>query len=192
MIAADDTQQEEALLVQRCLGGDTRAFEALAERYYRAVSAFLFRRVDRFDVVEDLAQETFLQAFRSLQTGQRPQHFSSWLFGIAHNISGKWLRRRRPVLFDPADPPRTLTVAPELAIHEELEEQQKRLALLDVGLASLPEEIRQVLHLKHTDGRTCEQIARDLGRPVGTIKSLLSRAYRTLRDRLRPAGEDRP
>jgi RNA polymerase sigma-70 factor (ECF subfamily) len=192
MVATGDTHHNEALLVERCLGGDTRAFEALAERYYRPVSAFLYKRLQQIDLVEDLTQETFLQAFRSLRTGARPQYFSSWLFGIAHNVSGKWLRRRRPVLFDPADPPDTPAVAGDLTIREEREEQQKQLALLDAGLASLPEDVRRVVEMKHRHGRTCEQIATDLGRPVGTIKSLLSRAYRNLRDRLRRAGEDGP
>src|SRR6516162_3621976 len=90
MVSADETPLAEAQLVQRCLDGDTGAFQALAERYYRPVSAFLCKRVQRLDVVEDLAQETFLAAFRSLRTGQSPRHFSSWLFGIAHNVAGKW------------------------------------------------------------------------------------------------------
>jgi RNA polymerase sigma-70 factor, ECF subfamily len=191
-MSSGDSRWDETQLVQRCLAGDTGAFQSLTERYYRPVSSFLYKRLQRVDVVEDLAQETFLEAFRSLKTGQRPLHFSSWLFGIAHNVCGKWLRRKRPVLFDPAQPPDLVASDPEFVALEELEEQQKRLAELDAGLASLPEEIRQLLDMKHKHGRTCEQIAGDLGRPVGTIKSLLSRAYKTLRERLRPAGEDRP
>jgi RNA polymerase sigma-70 factor (ECF subfamily) len=192
MESADETSLVEAQLVQRCLAGDTGAFQALAERYYRPVSAFLSRRVQRFDVVEDLAQETFLEAFRSLRAGQPPRHFSSWLFGIAHNIAGKWLRRKRPVLFDPADPPATLAVAPELVAREEQEEHQKCMGELAAEVANLPEDIRDLLVMKHKLGRTCEQIAAAQGRPVGTIKSLLSRAYKTLRENLRPAGEDVP
>jgi RNA polymerase sigma-70 factor (ECF subfamily) len=192
MESANDTSLAEAQLVQRVLAGDTGAFQALAERYYRPVSAFLSRRVPRLDVVEDLAQETFLEAFRSLRTGQSPRHFSSWLFGIARNIAGKWLRRKRPVLFDPADPPATPAVDPELVSREEQEEDQKRMNLLAAEMAKLPDDVRELLEMKHKLGRTCEQIAAAQGRPVGTIKSLLSRAYKTLRERLRPAGEDVP
>jgi RNA polymerase sigma-70 factor (ECF subfamily) len=192
MESADDTPLAEAQLVQRCLAGDTGAFQALAERYYRPVSAFLYRRVQRFDIVEDLAQETFLEAFRSLRAGQLPRHFSSWLFGIAHNIAGKWLRRKRPVLFDPADPPATPVITPEIVSREEQEEHQKRMAELAAAVENLPDDIRELLGMKHKLGRTCEQIAAEQGRPVGTIKSLLSRAYKTLRERLRPAGEDVP
>jgi RNA polymerase sigma-70 factor (ECF subfamily) len=187
---SSDSRWDDSLLVQRCLSGDGGAFQSLAERYYRPISSFLYKRLQRIDVVEDLAQETFLEAFRSLKTGQRPLHFSSWLFGIAHNLCGKWLRRKRPVLFDPAEAPEVAAGEPEFAAQEELEEQQKRLAELDAGLTSLPDEVRRVLEMKHKHGRTCDQIAADLGRPSGTIKSLLSRAYKALRDRLRPNGED--
>jgi RNA polymerase sigma-70 factor (ECF subfamily) len=190
--AADETRQPaDADLVQRCLGGDPEAFQALAARYYRPVAGFLFKRVRRTDVVEDLAQDTFLEALRSLQAGRRPEHFSSWLFGIAHNCSGKWLRRKRPLLFAPDDPPGRTAVAPP-SLLEEQEEQRRRLSALEAGLAELPEETRRLLEAKHHQGKTCEQIAAETGRPVGTVKSLLSRAYKALRARLTPAGEDDP
>jgi RNA polymerase sigma-70 factor (ECF subfamily) len=190
MQSAGAQQAEEADLVRRSLGGDPAAFQALTIRYYRPVSAFLFKRIGRTDVVEDLAQDTFLQVFHALREGTRPRHFSSWLFGIAHNVAGKWLRRKRPRLFDPHSAPETAAPPSEQELLEEIEEQQRRLAALEAELASLPQESRQVLEQKHKHGRTCEQIAQALGRPVGTIKSLLSRAYKTLRDRLGPAGED--
>src|SRR5262245_23549660 len=97
-----DTRQGETELIERTLRGDTEAFQSLAGRYYRPVGAFLLKRVGRPDLVEDLVQETFLEAFRALREGRRPEHFSSWLFGIAHNRAGRWLRKRRLVLFDPA------------------------------------------------------------------------------------------
>jgi RNA polymerase sigma-70 factor (ECF subfamily) len=180
----------EVDLVRRSTGGDAGAFQALAQRYYRPVAAFLLRRLGRPDVVEDLTQETFLEAFRALGEGARPERFSSWLFGIAANRAGKWLRRRRPVLFDPAAPPEQPAVEPELAALEEQEETKHLLELLDRELAGLPDQTRRLLHMKHQRGLTCEQIAAELGRPAGTVKSLLSRTYRLLRDRLRPAGED--
>ncbi len=185
----DDTLHNERELVERALGGDAGAFQALAGRYYRPVAAFLLRRINQSDVVEDLVQETFLEAFRALREGRRPEHFTSWLFGIAHNRAGRWLRKRRPVLFDPADPPATPAVLPELAARAEQEELEQRLAALDDELAGLPDELRQLLEMKHRRGLTCEQMARELGRPTGTIKSLLSRTYRLLRQRLAPPGE---
>jgi RNA polymerase sigma-70 factor (ECF subfamily) len=189
MAAADDRHEIDAALVRRCVGGDGDAFQALTARYYRPVSAFVYKRVRRCDLVEDLAQETFLEALRAIRGGQQPRHFSSWLFGIAHNCCGKWLRRKRPALFDPSSAPELEGRPTELSLREELEEQQKLLAALDTGLAGLPNDTRRLLELKHREGKTCEQIAVEIGRPVGTVKSLLSRTYKALRAVLAPRGD---
>jgi RNA polymerase sigma-70 factor (ECF subfamily) len=187
---ADDRlerRQIDARLVQRWTAGDKEAFQELTERYYRPVCAFLWKRVGRADLVEDLAQETFLEAFRSLKSLSKPEQFSSWLFGIARNRCGKWLRRPQPALFAASDPPDVATV-PFVSLEEELEEQKKTMDRLETGLAELNEETRALLDMKHRQGKTCEQIAVSLGKPVGTIKSLLSRAYKTLRGCLSPEG----
>jgi RNA polymerase sigma-70 factor (ECF subfamily) len=179
-------------LVRRCLGGERDAFHELTLRYYRPVGAFLLKRVRRPDVVEDLAQETFLEAYRSLKQGRQPEHFSSWLFGIAVHCCGKWLRRKRPALFDPADPPDEPAVPPAASAAEEREEQEHRLAALERGLAALPGDTRALLDMKHRQGKTCEQIAAELRQPVGTVKSRLSRAYKELRERLAAPGGETP
>ncbi len=180
-------ERPDAELVALCAAGDRRAAHALSERYYRPVCGFLHKRLQQPDLVEDLAQETFLEAFRGLRDGRRPEHFSSWLFGIALNRCGKHLRRKRPSLFPATEPPDSASV-PFLSLAEELEEQRRLLACLEDGLAGLPEATRELLHRKHRHGLTCEQIATELGQPVGTVKSQLSRAYKALRARL-PAPE---
>src|SRR5262249_54689969 len=175
--------EADAILVRRTVRGDGRAFEDLAARYYRAVGGYLLRRVQRADVAEDLTQETFLEAFRSLRDGRAPENFAAWLYGIAHHRLGKWLRRRQVLSFT-GTPPQEIAAPPEAVLLEEIEEQQILLRRLEAGLAELPEETRRLLALKHREGKTVEQIAAEVGRPVGTIKSLLSRAYRALRERL--------
>jgi RNA polymerase sigma-70 factor (ECF subfamily) len=185
-------EREDTELARAARGGDRQAFQELTTRHYRRVCAFLVKRVQRPDVVEDLAQETFLEAYRSLATLERPERFASWLFGIAHNCCGKWLRRRRPSLFPATDPPDLAAVPGGAAEREEWEEQQKVLAALESGITRLPEETRQLLDRKHRQGQTCEQIAAALGRPVGTVKSLLSRTYKALRDRIRLRRGEHP
>ncbi len=183
------TEQTDADLVALCLRGDREAFHTLTVRYYRPVCAFLYKRLQQPDLVEDLTQETFLEAYRALSDGRPPTHFSSWLFGIAVNRCGKWLRRKRPALFPATEPPDTASV-PFVSAAEELEEQRRMLASLEDGLAGLSEETRKLLHLKHRLGKTCEQIAAELGQPVGTIKSQLSRAYKALRARMSCPGDE--
>jgi RNA polymerase sigma-70 factor (ECF subfamily) len=182
--SGDRCLSPDADLVARCVQGEACAFHELTVRYYRPVAGFILKRVQQPDLVEDLVQETFLEAYRSLKGNARPTHFSSWLFGIAHNRCGKWFRKKRPALYPATEPPDTLAVPSFLAAQEELEEQQQLLAALDKGLASLPEETQHLLNLKHRLGKTCEQIAAELDQPVGTVKSQLSRAYKTLRERL--------
>lgn len=180
-IACMNLDASDAELVDQTMKGITAAFQVLANRYYRPVGGFVFKRVGRADLVEDLVQETFLEAFASLKAGRGPTNFSSWIFGIAHNRCGKWLRRKRPVLFDPNETPEAATTPSDQLLLEEVEEQQKLISLLDHQLQSLPDETRQLLELKHQSGKTCEEIAEQIGRPVGTVKSLLARTYKALR-----------
>jgi RNA polymerase sigma-70 factor (ECF subfamily) len=188
-MAPTDTDSD---LVRRCLHGERDAFHELTVRYYRPVGAFLLKRVRRPDVVEDLAQETFLEAYRSLKAGRQPENFSSWLFAIAVHCCGKWLRRKRPALFDPADPPAEPAMPPAVSATEEREEQEQRIAALERGLAGLSAGTRALLDMKHRQGKTCEQIAAELRQPIGTVKSQLSRAYKELRERLAPPGGGSP
>jgi RNA polymerase sigma-70 factor (ECF subfamily) len=181
----------DAELVPRWADGEREAAHELTVRYYRPVCGFLLKRVQRPDLVEDLAQETFLEALRALHNGTRPAHFGAWLFGVAANRCGKWFRRRRPLLFDPAEPPTMLAVPSAASVQEELEEQEHLRAGLAKGLAYLPEETRTLLDMKHRQGKTCAEIAGELGRPVGTVKSQLARTYKALRTSMGPCGEER-
>jgi len=188
-----DANASDAELVEKTLHGDMHAFHELTVRYYRPVAGFIFKRVGRPDLVEDLAQETFLEALQALKSAPcdaRPRHFSSWLFGIAHNRCGKWLRRKRPVLFDPDEVPDQTTAPSDQALLEELEEQQKQMTELELHLQRLPQETRRLLELKHRLGKTCEEIAAETGRPVGTVKSLLARTYKSLRQALAPVPKE--
>jgi RNA polymerase sigma-70 factor (ECF subfamily) len=178
----------DADLAYRAVAGDAAAFQDLTRRWYRPVSAFIWKRIQKADLVEDLTQETFLEAFKSLKSGPAPEQFSSWLFGIAVNRCGKYLRRKQLVRFAGDEVPEQ-SVGDNTLQLEESEEQTKWLDRLEVGLSELPPETRDLLERKHRQGQTCEQIAQATGRPVGTIKSLLARTYKQLRERLDPHAE---
>src|SRR5579871_773598 len=130
---ADDDE-----LVRQTLQGDREAFHRLIERYYRPVGGFILKHVQQADVVEDLLQETFLEAYQALKMGRTPRRFSSWLFGIAHNRCGKWLRRKRPLLFSTASQPELAAEPSEQALQEEQEEHENMMSRLRIHLDRLP------------------------------------------------------
>lgn len=187
-VTPQDQGPSDQDLVGRCLAGDPNAFAVLTERYYRPISGFLYRRLQRSDLVEDLAQETFLEALKSLRQGRRPEQFGGFLFAIARHRVGKWLRRKQPMLFDPDAPVVDQEAESEFDALEEREEQQKLFAHLEEELARLPADTRRLLEKKHRQGKTFEELAVEEGRPVGTLKSLLARTYQALRSALEGKG----
>ena len=87
-------------LVDMALNGDRAAFGKLVLKYQKAIYATAYHLVGRFDVAEDLAQESFLEAYRCLSGLRDPAKFGAWLRGIARRVCMNWLSRRKPgVLF---------------------------------------------------------------------------------------------
>lgn len=91
-------------------------------------------------------------------------------------------------VFDPSSPPVDLVAESDLDALEELEEQEKLLAQLGEELARLPRDTQRLLEKKHRQGKTFEELAAEESRPVGTLKSLLARAYKVLRSALQEKG----
>jgi len=178
----------DAALVADVLEGDTERFGELVARYANVVASFAAARVPPGDV-DDLAQETFLRAFRSLASLRDPAAFSSWLLGIANHVCVDWHRSRRrlaslddeqaPEPTGPGLPHRAGTPPPDA----EAERHEAARRLLE-SLDRLPEPYRVTLVLKHMDGLSCQEIADRLGLALGTVTSRLTRAYKLLRDRI--------
>lgn len=177
----------DAALVFEVIEGDTERFGELVKRYRNLVLSFVAARVAA-EEVEDLAQETFLRAFRVLSSLRDPAAFSSWLLGIANHICVDWHRSRRRVgsldpeaaeVTDALPPLRSPPPRPEAVA----EAEEARRLLLE-SLDRLPEAYRITLVLKHMDGLSCPQIAERLGVALGTVTSRLARGYKMLRDHL--------
>ena len=174
---------DEVTLV-RAQRGDDAACRALVDRYQRPVFALLGRMVGhgRRPLVEDLAQETFLRAFKALAGFERsgPAKLSSWLLTIATRLAIDELRRaelpRAPI--EAAD---TVGVAPRGEAEAERHLLGARLA---AALATLPVDQRAVVLLSDVHELSLEEIGRALAVELGTVKSRLSRARARLRDAL--------
>lgn len=170
-------QDEKA--VRRCLEGETDAFETLVARYEARVYSLLLRLVGNPTDAEDLAQETFVKAYRKLETWEAGRPFLSWLFKIAHNTALDFLRARRPEHQTLDDPEQPVDVAERAPAEPEIDAGS-----VERALAELPPLYREALLLRHHEELDYAEIARITGAPLGTVKIRIFRGRELLRRRL--------
>ena len=167
-------RMEEEALVRAARRGDRASFDRLVERYSHAVVARQFGWTRDAATAEDLAQETFLRAWQGLRRLEDVRAFGSWLLSIGGFVGQEWLRKKQTDQRARA----SLLPAPAAERDEELDPALAR------ALSELSAEVQQLLALRHDRGLSCVEIARELGRPLGTVTKTLSRAYEQLRSRL--------
>jgi len=172
---------DDASLVRRCLAGDRDGYASLLARHKGPVYSFLRRLVGGAADAEDLAQETFLKAFRALGAYDAARPFRSWLFGIAHHAALDFLRARRPETLSLDDGDAPLAVPDAAAGPEREAELALDGALVERLLRALPAPYREVLLLRHAEGLSVEDAAAALGLPEGTVKIRLFRAREMMR-----------
>ncbi|HVP37751.1 MAG TPA: sigma-70 family RNA polymerase sigma factor [Candidatus Saccharimonadales bacterium] len=184
---------DDALLVQRCLRGEERAYGVLLGRYRRSVYSLIYRMVGNAEEAQDLAQEAFIRAFRSLASYDPQRSFANWLFKIASNLTIDFFRKRRlptvsTAMGEEEDEGRELDLPdPSPSALDSLVEDEEARLTADL-VQSLPEHYRIVVLLRHGQDLTYEEIADALSLPVGTVKARLHRARHMLRDKLEGRG----
>ncbi len=169
------------------LGGDDEAFRVLVERESANVIALCRRMLGDPHEAEDVAQEAFLRAYRSLPTYRGDGPFGAWVWRIAMRLAIARLKQRPPEL--QADPTRAEGWLVDLdhdadPVRRLLGEEQR--AAVREAVTSLPEAQRQVVSMRFFADRSLEQISSATGAPVGTVKSRLHRGLSTLRRHLGP------
>ena len=172
----------DELTLRRAQRGEEAACRALVERYQRPVFALIGRMLGRRDGVEDLAQETFLRAFRALADfdPRGPARLSTWLLTIATRLCLDALRRRVPETL-PLESARAL----EGGARTDATVDRRTLGLaLAAAVASLPHDQRAVVVLREWHELDYDEIAHALDLDLGTVKSRLSRARAALRQAL--------
>jgi len=183
----------EEALVRKAQRGDRAAFEELVRRTSRLIFARLYLETGDCHRSEDLLQETLLSAFRSLRELSDPKGFRAWLLTIAHNRAIDAMRREQRK--KRSAPPRSNAAAldhmPAKALRpdEELEREEMRAQVLGV-LRSLPEEFRLPLTLRYIAGADYETIQVQLGLSNGSLRGLLHRGMKLLRNKLEPTFGD--
>ncbi|MGI9104480.1 MAG: RNA polymerase sigma factor [Terriglobales bacterium] len=183
----------DADVMLRVKAGDTAAYEYLVRKYRRSMLSFMYRMTHNTSVAEELAQEVFLRVYRSRETYNAEAKFSTWLYRIATNLAVNHARdtkHERPELAVNLDVPDAETgVLPDLADMTPNAEQvllrRERLAAIRQHVENLPERQRMAVLMHKYEGMDYRQIAEVLKLSESATKSLLFRAYETLRDKLK-------
>ncbi len=168
-------------LVRRCLRGRPDAMRELVERFQPEVYALCARLVGHRHDAEDVAQEVFLRVFRSLARWDAARPLRPWVLGIAVNRCRTWIGRRRRVP-EPVDYLHDVAGRPPDRPADELT------TAIRTAVDDLRPEYREVFVLFHEHGRSYEEIAEVVGRPVGTVKTWLHRGRGHVLTELRRRG----
>jgi len=189
----------DAQLVERTVAGDQKAFELLVIKYERRIQRLIGRMVRDVDLVEDIAQETFIRAYRALGQFRGDAQFYTWLYRIAVNTAKKFLMdlKRNPTVsenfFKLADDDETSPVENELTSPETPDAvlASKEIAeMVNSAMDALPEELRQAITLREIEGLTYDEIADAMNCPIGTVRSRIFRAREAISQKIRPMLEN--
>ncbi len=197
-IRADDVDFQ---LVQRTLAGDDKAFELLVLKYQHRIERLIGRMVRDVDLIEDIAQETFIRAFCALHQFRGEAQFYTWLYRIAVNTAKKALVeiRRDPTVLEATpheidgddetnrrgnepttdEAPDTVLAAKEVA------------AAVNSAMEALTAELRQALTLREIEGLSYEEIAEVMSCPIGTVRSRIFRAREAISAQVKPLLDHR-
>lgn len=181
-------------LVARSRGGDLDSFNQLVLRWERPIYALAYRVIGREEDARDVAQETFLRAFRALKGFKGQAKFSSWLYRITLNLCRDWIRReRRTPIAQTPEGIDLVELAGEEVPAESMEDLVGRRQLgraVSKAMSTLPEEQRTAIILKEYHGLTFQEIADLLDCPLSTVKTRLYQGLSVVRKQLQAAGVD--
>ena len=191
----------DAPLVERVKRGDVRAFEMLVVKYQRRIERLIGRMVRDVDLVEDIAQETFIRAYRAMAQFRGESAFYTWLYRIAVNTAKKALMelKRDPTVSESAlasrdDDDETSRAENELSDGETPDAilaSKEIAAAVNAAIEALSDDLRQAITLREIEGLSYEEIAEIMNCPIGTVRSRIFRARESIATRLRPLLDTR-
>ena len=187
-----DDSAADLALVRRVQRGDKRAFDLLVGKYQLRLAKLVGRLVSDRSDAQDVVQEAFIKAYRALPNFRGDSAFYTWLYRIAVNAAKNYLvaRSRRPpgndVDITDGDVEEAGIVVADIATPESYTARDQLQAALTKALAELPEDLRTALTLCEIEGLSYDDIARVLDCPIGTVRSRIFRARRTLDAKLKP------
>ena len=186
-------------LVRRCQAGDTEAFDELVTRNRTRVFSMIYNMVHSEQDAWDLAQDSFLKAWKSIERFRGQSSFYTWIYRIVMNVTIDWLRKKHvkgagaefddATLLKEVDPASKTVPKAEALPYETMERGEIR-ARIDQAIAQLSPEQRAVILMKEVEGMQYHEIAVALGCSIGTVMSRLFYARKKLQNLLRDVYEN--
>lgn len=183
-------------LVERAAAGDKRAYELLVIKYQRRIERVIGRMVRDVDLVPDIAQESFVQAWLALPNFRGEARFYSWLYRIAVNTAKKFLMKlkRDRIVTEAAlqsedDDDETSWRTNELTSQSTPETELAAREIADAvneAMEALPDDLRQAIVLREIEGFSYEDIAQAADCPIGTVRSRIFRAREAISAKVKP------
>jgi len=195
---ANETQETDLVLVERTLAGDHGAYSLLVMKYQRRIQRLIGRMVRDVDLVEDIAQETFIRAFRALHQFRGDAQFYTWLYRIAVNTAKKFLLelKRDPTVSesflgsDDEDETSRRKSEPSTEETPETALAAKEIAVVvNAAMDDLAQDLREAIILREIEGLSYEEIALAMDCPIGTVRSRIFRAREAISAKVKPLLE---
>ncbi|WP_027081347.1 RNA polymerase sigma factor RpoE [Luteimonas mephitis] len=190
-----DTQQGQDLdqeLVRRVQRGDSAAFDLLVRKYQHRIAALIGRYIADWSECQDVAQDTFIRAYRAIGNFRGDAQFYTWLHRIAVNTAKNHLvaHKRRPPTedIDVSDAEQFdsgIRLRDTDTPDRELARQQMEQVVMR-AVDALPEELRTAITLREVEGMSYDEIAQRMDCPIGTVRSRIFRAREAIDAELRP------
>ncbi len=184
-------------LVERVQNGDKRAFDLLVRKYQHKLIGLISRYVKSHAECEDIAQESFIRAWRAIGSFRGDSAFYTWLYKIAVNTAKNHLvaMGRRPPAEDVDAGDAVFMAGAERMQDSATPERELMRQEIEQSVFStvqaLPEELRTAITLREVDGLSYDEIADAMGCPIGTVRSRIFRAREAIDEKLRPLLSDR-
>ncbi len=194
--APSKSSTEDRELVERALSGDQAAYQALMDKYQRALYHHVLRVVRTKQEVDDLVQEAFIKAFSALGSYSTQYAFSTWLYKIATNHAIDFLRKKKLQTFSIDNPIKTKDGEIEFELPDTTYRPDRHIvtdqrnALIQEAIDALPEKYYRVIVMRHQQEKAYEEIATELDLPLGTVKAHIFRARVLLNKYLRDKREN--
>ena len=180
-------QKDDAQLIRSTLSGNDEAFSILVQKYQKSVHALVWRKIGDFHYAEEIAQDTFLRAYKKLATLRNHDQFAGWLYVIANRLCLNWIRKKKPTLQSlegtRAEEVAQYSYSHYVSTERETEAAERRSEIVKRLLSRLPESERTVVTLYYLGEMNAKEIGKFLGVSVKTIHSRLHRARKRLQEK---------